>query len=80
MVFKMVQLKKHIKQFKGKRILVVGDVMLDRYLMTKPNRISDEAPVPIVAVKDERYVPGGAGNCANNLVCRCKRRFSKCDR
>ena len=39
-----------LKQFKGKRILVVGDVMLDAYILGKVTRVSPEAPVPVVAL------------------------------
>jgi len=48
--------------------LVVGDVMLDRYVSGDVERISPEAPVPVVRVKGRRSVPGGAGNVALNLV------------
>jgi len=53
--------------FKGKRILVIGDVMLDRYLRGNVNRISPEAPVPIVEMESENYHFGGAANVALNL-------------
>lgn len=49
-------------------ILVIGDLMLDRYLWGSADRISPEAPVPVVAVKKESETLGGAGNVANNLV------------
>lgn len=49
-------------------VLVVGDLMLDRYLMGDVERISPEAPVPIVTVSDEHAVPGGAANVASNLA------------
>jgi D-beta-D-heptose 7-phosphate kinase/D-beta-D-heptose 1-phosphate adenosyltransferase len=49
------------------RVLVVGDVMLDRFLMGDVARISPEAPVPVVRVTGETVVPGGAGNVAQNL-------------
>ncbi|WP_457600023.1 D-glycero-beta-D-manno-heptose-7-phosphate kinase [Hydrogenivirga sp.] len=49
-------------------LLVVGDVILDRYLHGKVERISPEAPVPIVEVEREELRLGGAGNVANNLV------------
>ncbi len=49
-------------------VLVVGDVMLDRYLMGDVERISPEAPVPIVTVVEEHAVPGGAANVAANLA------------
>ncbi len=49
------------------RVLVIGDVILDRYFMGDAVRISPEAPVPIVAVREVRDVPGGAANTAMNL-------------
>lgn len=52
---------------KGKRIMVVGDLMLDRYLWGKVERISPEAPVPIVDVYAEENRLGGAANVALNL-------------
>ncbi len=52
----------------GKRVLVVGDVMLDAYLMGDAERISPEAPVPVVRVESERHLLGGAGNVARNIV------------
>jgi D-beta-D-heptose 7-phosphate kinase/D-beta-D-heptose 1-phosphate adenosyltransferase len=53
---------------KGKKILVIGDIMLDKYIWGEVFRISPEAPVPIVHVTKETYVPGGAANVANNIV------------
>ncbi|MGH7592647.1 MAG: bifunctional heptose 7-phosphate kinase/heptose 1-phosphate adenyltransferase [Gemmatimonadales bacterium] len=50
------------------RVAVVGDVMLDRYLIGDTERISPEAPVPVVTVADERVVPGGAANVAVNVA------------
>ena len=50
------------------RIAVVGDVMLDRYLIGDTERISPEAPVPVVTVEEERVVPGGAANVAANIA------------
>ena len=47
-----------------KKILVIGDVMLDRYWMGQVNRISPEAPVPILDVNDAVDKPGGAANVA----------------
>ncbi len=52
---------------KGKRILVVGDVMIDRYLRGAVKRISPEAPVPVVEMESESYHFGGAANVALNL-------------
>ncbi|HSW64002.1 MAG TPA: D-glycero-beta-D-manno-heptose-7-phosphate kinase [Dissulfurispiraceae bacterium] len=57
-----------INAFKGKRVLVVGDLILDRYLFGKVNRISPEAPVPIVDVISESFLLGGAANVANNVI------------
>ncbi len=50
-----------------KRVLVVGDVMLDEWVWGRVSRISPEAPVPVVAVDDHSFTLGGAGNVANNL-------------
>ena len=57
-----------IKKFNSVRIAVIGDMMLDEYLIGKVNRISPEAPVPIVNIERERFVLGGASNVANNLT------------
>ena len=57
-----------IKKFNDIRIAVIGDMMLDEYLIGKVNRISPEAPVPIVNIEKERFVLGGASNVANNLT------------
>jgi rfaE bifunctional protein kinase chain/domain len=56
-----------IKAFEKQRILVVGDVMLDRYVTGIVSRISPEAPVPVVQVRDEQARPGGAANVALNI-------------
>ena len=52
----------------GARVLVVGDVMLDRYLMGQAIRISPEAPVPVVRIEEEDVRPGGAANVAANVA------------
>ncbi len=52
----------------GKRILVIGDLMLDEFVWGKVGRISPEAPVPVVEVTSETCYPGGAANVARNLV------------
>ena len=57
-----------IEQFKQKRILVIGDVMIDAYLRGNVNRVSPEAPVPIVSLQKEEDRLGGAANVAINLV------------
>jgi rfaE bifunctional protein kinase chain/domain len=51
----------------AKRILVVGDLMLDEFVWGKVGRISPEAPVPVVEVTGESFFPGGAANVARNL-------------
>ncbi len=56
-----------LKSFSKSKILVIGDVMLDRYMWGNVGRISPEAPVPIVRVKEKSDVLGGAGNVAANL-------------
>lgn len=57
-----------IPPFQQARILVVGDVMLDRYWHGRATRVSPEAPVPVVKVGSEEGRPGGAGNVALNLA------------
>lgn len=56
-----------IENFRGRRIAVVGDVMLDRYYRGAVSRISPEAPVPVVDIEEETEYPGGAANVAYNL-------------
>lgn len=56
-----------VQRFRGLRALVVGDVMLDRYLEGTASRLCSEGPVPIVRKTGERVFPGGAGNAAANL-------------
>lgn len=53
---------------RGKRILVVGDAMLDVYLTGDVDRISPEAPVPVVRVRERKFAMGGAANVAQNVV------------
>lgn len=57
-----------IDQFPGRRVLVVGDLMADEHIWGHVNRISPEAPVPVVEVERETFVPGGAANAANQLL------------
>jgi D-beta-D-heptose 7-phosphate kinase/D-beta-D-heptose 1-phosphate adenosyltransferase len=54
--------------FPSKTVLVLGDVMLDKYVWGGVSRISPEAPVPIVEVHQESYAPGGAANAAGNVA------------
>lgn len=53
---------------RGRRVAVVGDAMLDVYLRGDVERISPEAPVPVVRVRDRRYALGGAANVAQNVA------------
>src|SRR5437588_3508280 len=55
-----------IGSFSGKRVLVIGDMVADEYLIGRPARISREAPVLILELSEERTVPGGATNVAVN--------------
>src|SRR5215210_5906058 len=54
--------------FEGKRIAVLGDVMLDEFIWGRVRRISPEAPVPVVEVERQTIALGGAGNVVSNLV------------
>lgn len=56
-----------VSSFRGKRILVIGDLMLDRFVWGSVNRISPEAPVPVVEVRKETTCLGGAANVAANI-------------
>ena len=58
----------HLPSFESMRLLVYGDVMLDRYWYGNTSRISPEAPVPVVVVDDKEMRPGGAANVALNLI------------
>ena len=53
--------------FRGCKILIVGDLILDQYIQGNVNRISQEAPVPVVKVTNIAYSLGGAGNTLNNI-------------
>lgn len=64
---KLGSAKRWIAGFAGKRILVIGDLMLDEFIWGKVSRISPEAPVPVVDVVGESYYAGGAANVARNL-------------
>ncbi len=69
----MIQLKEErlqtiFQQGRDRHVLVVGDLMIDRYLWGNVSRISPEAPVPIINIEDEEIRFGGAANVANNLI------------
>jgi D-beta-D-heptose 7-phosphate kinase/D-beta-D-heptose 1-phosphate adenosyltransferase len=57
-----------VEKFEQCRILVLGDIMLDRYLWGDVERISPEAPVPVFRIRERSETPGGAGNVVSNLV------------
>jgi D-beta-D-heptose 7-phosphate kinase/D-beta-D-heptose 1-phosphate adenosyltransferase len=56
------------RAFKGRKVLVLGDLMLDRYIWGDVSRISPEAPVPVVEVRKSTSTLGGAGNVSHNLA------------
>ncbi|WP_456342472.1 D-glycero-beta-D-manno-heptose-7-phosphate kinase [Thermovibrio sp.] len=57
-----------LERFRGKKILVIGDFMLDEYIEGKVERISPEAPVPVVEAREIKVRPGGAANVVANLL------------
>lgn len=57
-----------LKDMRGRQVVVIGDCMLDRYLVGDTDRISPEAPVPVVSVKERRLALGGAANVAANIT------------
>lgn len=61
------RIKKTVSRFKDASVLVVGDLILDEYIWGEVSRISPEAPVPVVWVKSENFMPGGSCNVANNI-------------
>ena len=65
--FTQARARRLVAGFRGTRVLVVGDVMLDEFLWGKVARISPEAPVPVVEVTHQSFHLGGAGNVANNV-------------
>jgi len=56
-----------IKNFPNQKIIVLGDLILDKYFFGEVTRISSEAPVPVLDIKEIKYVLGGAANTAHNL-------------
>lgn len=63
----MKNLKSIISKFHKIKLLVIGDIILDQYIWGSVDRISPEAPVPVVWANKRTYVPGGAANVANNI-------------
>ena len=64
----MNRFAKYIQEFHKSNVLVVGDIIADHYIWGKVERISPEAPVPIVDVQRESYMLGRAGNVSNNIL------------
>ena len=64
----LARARKIISKFPKGKILVVGDLILDEFIWGKVNRISPEAPVPVVCVESESFMPGGAANVASNIA------------
>jgi rfaE bifunctional protein kinase chain/domain len=62
------RLKRAITRMQKARILVIGDLMLDKFIRGKVSRISQEAPIPVVHVTEEASFAGGAANVARNLA------------
>lgn len=65
--YKVKDLKKYISKFPETEIMVIGDIIMDEYVWGDVSRISPEAPVPVVAVKKETKMLGGAANVINNI-------------
>jgi rfaE bifunctional protein kinase chain/domain len=63
----MKKLKEIIRRFNKAKVLVIGDLILDEYIWGSVDRISPEAPVPVVWADKRTYVPGGAANVASNI-------------
>src|SRR5471032_2857273 len=68
MHFTSARLAEILGAFPSRKILVIGDLMLDEFLWGKVTRISPEAPVPVVEVQRRAAYPGGAANVARNLA------------
>lgn len=63
-----MNIETQLNNIKTKKILVIGDIMLDKYFFGEATRLSPEAPIPILHKKRETVVLGGAANVARNLV------------
>lgn len=66
--YKYSTLANIVKKFHGKKLIVIGDLLLDQFIWGEVSRISPEAPVPVVWVKEDGFMPGGACNVASNLA------------
>jgi len=63
----IARMERIIKGFRDKKVLVLGDLMLDKYIWGNVSRISPEAPIPVVEVKNDTSCLGGSGNVGQNL-------------
>jgi rfaE bifunctional protein kinase chain/domain len=61
------EIRKVFSSFNNKKVLLIGDAMIDQYIWGKVNRMSPEAPVPVVEINKEEIRLGGAANCALNI-------------
>lgn len=66
--YNLPSILKTIDRFPKTKILVIGDIIVDRFVWGKVSRISPEAPVPVVEVSRETIIPGGSGNVAHNIA------------
>ena len=62
-----IDIDKISKDYSEKNVLIIGDIILDAYIFGTVDRISQEAPVPIVSIAEKNFKPGGAANVAENL-------------
>lgn len=67
-MIEMQKLRELAKEWRGKKVLVLGDLMLDEYIIGVAERISPEAPVPVILCEQRSYGAGGAANTAINLI------------
>lgn len=61
-------LRAYVERLAGHKILVIGDVILDEYVQGNTDRLSREAPIPVLEFESRRFIPGGAANPAANIV------------
>src|SRR5712691_1430240 len=64
----MLDIEKYLSKLGAQRVLCIGDLMLDDFVYGDVTRISPEAPAPVIAVRREDVVVGGAGNVARNIA------------
>ena len=64
----MIDLRAIFKSFSDKKVMIIGDIMIDAYIFGEVERISPEAPVPVLNIAERDYRLGGAGNVAKNVL------------